>query len=86
LETKLLANDAAPVPVPAGGAPGPVNVPVPTAGGALKRLSVLSGGGSGIGTSFKRGRDSGVAPKGRIEKARRSDPGPVSREAPSSGI
>jgi hypothetical protein len=63
-----------------------MNVPAPAAGGALERLSALSGGGSGTGTSLKRGRDTGMAPKGRIEKAPRPDPGPMSREAPSSGI
>jgi hypothetical protein len=86
METKLLANEAAPVAIPMDCVTGPVDIPGPTAGGALKRLGALSGGGSGIGTSLKRGRDPWTAPKGRVDKAPRTDPGPVTIEAPSSGI
>jgi hypothetical protein len=86
METRLLANEAPPVAVPKVGVPGPVEVPGPAAGGALERLGALSGGGSGIGTSLKRGRETWTAPKGRVDKTPRADPGPVSREAPSSGI
>jgi hypothetical protein len=55
METKLLANEAAAVPVPAACAPGPIALPAPAAGRALERLSALSGEGLGIANSYEEG-------------------------------